>query len=68
MLLDELAKYQDGAAVNFAVNVVALHLAGVILDLDDAVAGFLGEAPMPRIQPEESSKQESTPESAPEEF
>src|SRR5204863_4054897 len=51
-LAEELAKFQGGFAFPFAVHAVALQLAGVILDLDDVVAGFLGEAPMPRLSSE----------------
>ena len=62
---EELAKYQGGFAFPFAVNAVALQLAGVILDLDDVIARFLGEAPMPRISGESQSDAEpSTPDAS----
>jgi hypothetical protein len=48
-LLEELGKYQGGAALPFAVHTVALRLSGPILDLDDVVADFLGEERVPRI-------------------
>lgn len=47
----ELAKYQSGDAFPFAVNMIVLRLAGVVLDLDDVVADHLREERVPRIQP-----------------
>ena len=50
-LVDELNKYQGGAAFPFAVNMITLQLAGVTMDLDDVVADFLGEPRIARIGP-----------------
>ena len=50
-MAEELAKYQDGAAFPFSVNMITLRLAGVTIDLDDIIADFLGEPRMPRIAP-----------------
>jgi hypothetical protein len=51
-IAEELAKYMGGGAFPFTVNLVALQLAGAVLDLDDVIADFLGEARVPRIEPE----------------
>ncbi len=50
-LVDELVKYQGGAAFPFAVNLITLQLAGVTIDLDDVIADFLGEPRIQRIGP-----------------
>jgi hypothetical protein len=45
----ELGKYMDGYAFPFAVNLIALQLAGAMLDLDDVIADHLAEPRVPRI-------------------
>lgn len=47
----ELGRYMAGFAFPFALNIIALQLAGAILDLDDVIADHLGEPRLPRIEP-----------------
>ena len=50
-IADELGKYMGGFAFPFALNLIALQLAGAILDLDDVIADHLVEERVPRIEP-----------------
>ena len=46
----ELGKYMCGFAFPFTLDVIALLLAGAILDLDDVIADYLNEERVARIQ------------------
>jgi len=55
----ELLRLADDAFAPWVVHGMVLRLAGCIIDMDDLVASFLGEEPLPRIQPRTSSGRNS---------